>query len=280
MDSENRKLDFNNQRFYLGLDVHKKSWKVTIRTGGYVLTTYSMNPSPEELSKYMHEKYPGGIYHSVYEAGFSGYWAHRQLEGLGFKNIIVSPNDVPTNGKEKIYKTDSVDSRKLARELENGSIKGIYIPSQLNQELRSLVRTRYQLVQSSARLKNQIKSYLDFYGHKIPENYETKHWSGIFISHLRSLNFQYNMGKEQLEIYLSDLTEKRKLIVKAVKQIKSYCEEYGFNKAIQLLMKIPGIGFITAVTIYSELIDINRFPKLDNLASYVGLSAIDKFIGR
>ena len=71
MSSENKKLDFNNQQFYLGMDVHKKSWKVTIRTGGSVLKTYSMNPSPQELSKYMHEKYPGGIYHSVYEAGFS-----------------------------------------------------------------------------------------------------------------------------------------------------------------------------------------------------------------
>ncbi|MGD1007664.1 MAG: IS110 family transposase [Ignavibacteriaceae bacterium] len=272
MSSENNILNFNNQRFYVGIDVHKRSWKVTIRTGGLALKTYSMNPSPHDLSKYIQEKYPGGIYHSVYEAGFCGYFAHRQLEELGFKNIIVSPNEVPTNAKEKTNKTDSIDSRKLARELENGSIKGIYIPGPLNQELRSLVRMRYQLMQSSVRLKNQIKSYLDFYGHKIPENYQTKHWSGIFISYLRSLSFQYNIGKEQLEIYLSDLTEKRKLMVRVIKKIKSFCEEYGFNKDIQLLMKVPGIGFITAVTLYSELIDINRFPKLDNLASYVGLT--------
>ena len=83
----------------------------------------------------MHEEHPGGSYNSVYEAGFSGYWAHRQLEQLGFNNKVASPNEVPTNGKEKIYKTDTVDSRKLARELESGSIKGIYIPRQLEQEL-------------------------------------------------------------------------------------------------------------------------------------------------
>jgi transposase len=272
MDRENKLLDCNNQRFYVGIDVHKKSWNVTIRSGGLSLKTYSMEPSPEQLQKYMKENYPEGVYYSVYEAGFSGYWAHRQLEDLGFKNIIVSPNDVPTNGKEKLYKTDSIDSRKLARELENGSIKGIYIPSQLNQELRSLVRMRYQLVQSSTRLKNQIKSYLDFYGYKIPENYQTKHWSGIFIKYLRSLNFQYSIGKDQLEIYLNDLTENRDLIVEVVKKIKRYCCEYGFYKTIQLLMTVPGIGYITSVTIYSELMDINRFPRIENLASYVGLT--------
>ena len=272
MDSENKILDFNNQQFYVGIDVHKKNWAVTIRTGGIALKTYSMNPSAQQLSRYMQEKYPGGQYNSVYEAGFSGYWTHRQLIELGFKNIIVSPNEVPTNGKEKSYKTDSIDSRKLARELENGSIYGIYIPSQLNQELRSLVRTRYQLMKSSVRLKNQIKSYLNFYGHIIPENYETKHWSGIFIKHLRELSFQNEMGKEQLEIYLSDLTEKRKLIVKTIKSIRHYCQVYGFNKVIEILMTVPGIGFITAVTIYAELMDIKRFGKLDTLANYVGLT--------
>jgi len=272
MSSENNILNFNNQRFYIGIDVHKKSWKVTIRSGAIALKTYSMNPSSQELSKYMHEKYPGGIYHSVYEAGFSGYWTHRQLEQLGFKNIIVSPNNVPTNAREKVYKTDSVDSRKLARELESGSIKGIYVPDQLHQELRSIVRLRYQIMKSNVRLKNQIKSYLNFYGHKFPENYETKHWSGIFIKYLRTLSFEYTMGKEQLEIYLSELTEKRELMVEIIKRIRHYCQGYGFDKEIQLLMKVPGIGFITAVTIYSELIDINRFPRLDNLASYVGLT--------
>ena len=272
MGIENKILDFKNQQFYIGIDVHKKNWNVTIRSGGIVLKTYSTNASPKELNEYMRKKYPGGSYNSVYEAGFSGYWSHRELETLGFKNIVVSPNDVPTNGKEKIYKTDSVDSRKLARELESGSIKGIYIPSQLNQELRSLVRLRYQIMKSSVRLKNQIKSYLNFYGHKIPENYETKHWSGIFINHLRSLSFQYEMGKEQLEIYLSDLTGKRELMVRTIKKIKTCCREYGFNEDIELLMKVPGIGFVTAVTLYAELMDIKRFAKLDNLSSYVGLS--------
>ncbi len=116
MSSENKILDFKNQQFYVGIDVHKKSWSVTIRSGGITLKTYSSNPSPEELNEYMRKQYPGGSYNSVYEAGFSGYWTHRRLEQLGFKNIVISPNEVPTNGKEKQYKTDSIDSRKLARE--------------------------------------------------------------------------------------------------------------------------------------------------------------------
>ena len=262
MERKDKVLDFKNQEFSIGIDNHKKSWKVTIRSQ-IELKTYSGNPSPEELSQYLRKNYPGGSNYSVYEAGFCGYWAHRRLEELGIKNIVVSPNEVPTNQKEKIYKTDSVDSRKLARELENGSIKGIYIPSQLKQEFRSLVRLRYQLMKSSVRIKNQIKGYL---------NYQIKRWSGVIIEYLRELRFEYSMGKEQLDIYLRSYIENRKLLAETIRKIRDYSREYGFLEEIKLLMSIPGIGFITAATIYSELMEINRFKKLDNLASYVGLT--------
>jgi transposase len=271
MDRKNKVLNFKNQEFHIGIDTHKNSWKVTIRSQ-IELKTYSANPSAEELSQYLRNNYPGGKYLSVYEAGFCGYRAHRRLEELGIKNIVVAPNEIPTNQKEKSYKTDSVDSRKLARELENGSIKGIYIPGQLQQEFRSLVRLRYQLMKSSVRLKNQIKSYLNFYGHQIPENYQLKHWSGTFLEHLRSLRFEYPIGKEQMEIYLKAYIENRRLIAETIKKIRSYSREYGFIEDIELLMSVPGIGFITAATLYSELMDINRFKKLDKLASYVGLT--------
>jgi len=37
------------------------------------------------------------------------------------------------------------------------------------------------------------------------------------------------------------------------------------------LMTIPGVGFKAAITLYSEIIDINRFPNIECLKSYVGL---------
>lgn len=279
MNRKVKTLDFKNQEFRVGIDAHRKTWQLTITSGGLQLKTYSANPSPEELNTYMMKNYSGGKFFSAYEAGFCGFWAHRRLEQLGFKNIVVSPNEIPTNGKEKLYKTDRVDSAKIARELANGSLKGIYIPSQLQQEFRSLVRLRYQLMKSNVRLKNQIKSYLNFYGHKIPENYQTKQWSGVFIKYLKELNFEYPMGKEQLDIYLQEYTEKRNLMAEIIRKIKLYSQKYGFMDLIKILMTVPGIGFITAATIVSELMDINRFAKLDKLASYVGLTPAVKSSG-
>lgn len=271
MKSENNTLNFNNQLFSLGLDVHKRQWTVTIRSNKLQLKTFSMDPSAEKLHNFMQKNYPGGIYQTVYEAGFCGYHVHRQLEIYGFKNIIAAPTDIPTSNKEKNQKMDPADSRKLARELENGSLESIYIPDQLHQELRSLARQRFQLMKKQARVKNQIKGYLLFYGHKLPENWEFKHWSNNFIEYLRKLDFNYPMGKEQTEIYLEELIELRKLLLRIMKQIKQYLAEYNLTEDIRLLQTIPGIGITTAITTLTEIMDPERFPDLDNLASYVGL---------
>lgn len=105
---------FKGQSFFIGMDVHLKNWEITIRSNHMALKTFSMNPSPYELSRYLKQNYPGGEYYSAYEAGFCGYWIHRELKRFGINNIVIHPADVPTSDKEKQNKTDGIDSRKIA----------------------------------------------------------------------------------------------------------------------------------------------------------------------
>ena len=106
-----------------------------------------------------------------------------------------------TKSKERVNRNDRVDSRKLARELESGTLDANYVPTKSQQELRSLSRVRYQLVKDNVRIKNRIKCLLLFYGKEIPENYQIKYWSGNFIKYLEGIKFDTNVGKEALEIY-------------------------------------------------------------------------------
>jgi transposase len=217
---KNKEKNFRGQRIYVGIDVHKKQWNVSIRNNGLLLKTFSMNPSPEELERYLRKNYPEGEYYSVYEAGYCGFWIHEALEKLGIKNKVVNPADVPTRGKEKVTKTDTVDSRKLARELENGAINGIYVPTKYHQELRSLCRLRERLTTHQARLKNRIKGHLSFYGKPIPLQSELYHWSNRFIQYLRTIEFEYGMGKEYLEYCIGELEYTRKNIAEITKKIR------------------------------------------------------------
>ena len=100
----------------------------------------------------MNHHYPNGQYISAYEAGFSGFWAHRKLEQYGFKNLVIHAADIPTTNKERKTKTDKIDSHKIARELEHNSLECIYIPDERQQQLRLLYRLRYGAFQNQTRV--------------------------------------------------------------------------------------------------------------------------------
>lgn len=89
MLTQSKKLNFEGQNIYVGIDVHLKSWNVTILSDQMHLKTFNQIPSPEKLSNYLNSNYPKAVYKSAYEAGFCGYWAHRRLMDLGIENIIV-----------------------------------------------------------------------------------------------------------------------------------------------------------------------------------------------
>jgi transposase len=273
MQSEVKELSFKGVDIYIGLDVHFKNWIVSIMVGGMLQKTFSQNPCAEELSKYVNQKYPGGNYHSVYEAGFCGYSVHRALEKNGIKNIIVNPADIPTTDKDKRQKEDMRDSRKLARSLSNNDLEGIYIMSISGEELRSLVRYRKTIVKEIVRSKNRVKAVLKQQGIQIPKSLDSasKYWSSLFTKWLKEIKMETAQG----DLVLQDLIEmaeyQRKKLLKLNREFRRLAKDSPYSKLISLLRSIPGIGLIVSFTLLSELETIKRFSTLDKLCSYVGL---------
>ncbi|MDD5672640.1 MAG: IS110 family transposase [Chitinivibrionales bacterium] len=268
MSHQSKTVRFDKQEFHLGIDTHKSNWKVTIRTNDLHLKTFSMNPSPKELSTYMNRNYPGGIYYSVYEAGFCGYWIHRELTSLGFKNIVTNPADVPTSNKEKDRKSDVIDSGKLSREHEKHSLTGIYVPTPSQESLRSLSRLWQQNTKKSIQVKCRIKGFLSFTGVKIPGNIDGAHWPKNYLRMLARLSFTEQDNKFILEKHLEDLEDNRRRRLLLIRRIREISKE---NTTITFLRTVPGIGLIVGFILYAELLDIRRFKGLDDLLSYIGL---------
>ena len=146
MSRQSNQLNFNGQNIYVGFDVHLKSWKVTIMTEKLTHKTFSQSPKPKLLYRYLTKHFPGGKYHSAYEAGFCGYWIHNKLKAFGINSIVVNPADIPTIDKEKVQKEDARDSIKIARSLRSGDLTPIHVPSLKTLDDRSLMRTRSALV--------------------------------------------------------------------------------------------------------------------------------------
>src|SRR5215211_5430062 len=92
--------DFSGQKFYVGIDVHKNSWSVTIRSLNLHIEHFSQPPSVKALVNHLQRKYPGGEYYSAYEAGFCGTGIHEELCKAGVSNTIVHAADIPFTDKQ------------------------------------------------------------------------------------------------------------------------------------------------------------------------------------
>lgn len=264
-------LDFSKQDIFVGIDVHHKRWVVSIVINDILFGPFSQDPKVSILVNYLRNNFPGGIYHCVYESGFSGFWIYEELMSNGLDCIVVNPADVPTTNKEKDRKTDKRDSRKLARCLSHGELEGIYVHDKKRYEERSLIRTRESLVQEQTRCKNRIKGLLKFFGISLSDDDASKHWSNKFIDMLENIHTEHSWAAVSLRFYIDQLRHYRKLISEITVQIRKLSETESYSQDIINLTSVPGVGTVSAMILLTELGDINRFKTLDKLCSYIGL---------
>jgi len=274
MRTEVTKDSFKDQSFYVGIDYHKKSWQVTILGEQYEHKTMSQNPDPDLLASYLKRNFPGGNYYAVYEAGFSGFESCRKLNQLGVNCLVIHPADVPTSEKEKLQKTDKSDSRKLARSLRSNEFEAIHIPDPELEADRALVRQRFRLVKDIGRTKNRVKSLLFQFGITIPDRFtasQTRHWSKVYINWLKELSIDRLSLRQVLDNYIAIGESQRKDLLLLNKQVRDLSLTEAYRNNYILLLSVPGIGLMTAMTILVQIGDVGRFERLDDLCNYIGL---------
>lgn len=262
-------LDFAGQKIFAGIDVHKKSWKVCIRSEHMELKTFSQSPSAIILSNHLKHHYPSAIYQVVYEAGFSGFSHCREFMNEGINCMVVNPADVPTMDKEKHRKSDIIDCRKLGKTLSDGALTGIFIPTVEQQDDRGIIRFYQQMIKDQTRFKNRIKGWLFFQGITVTGD-DHMHWSNNFIVWLKGLSLTPS-ARIHLDLLIQGYEQVRHMVLAATRQVRAMSRQDRYKKKIELIRTIPGIGEILALLFITEIGDINRFKELDQLCDYVGL---------
>jgi transposase len=265
---------FEGQPVYVGIDYHSKNWKVNIIGEHYEHKAFSQDPDPMQLVRYLKKNFPGGEYHAVYEAGFSGFGACRKLRELGVDCMVIHPADVPTNQKERLQKTDKADCRKLARCLRNKEFKAIHIPDEELEADRALIRQRFRVMKDLSRTKNRIKSFLYQFGINIPErftSYQTRHWSKVYIKWLEGLDMEQDSMRKVMESYLRNGKMIRAELLTLNRQVRALSQKSRYKNNYELLLTVPGVGLMTAMNLLLHVGSMNRFKTLDELNSYVGL---------
>ncbi len=254
---------------FLGLDISKTSWHVTARSGGETLLSASFPPRREALNGLL-ARFEGCRVHSAYETGPFGYWLHDWLRLRQVDSMVVSAAHVPGEIGNRV-KTDRRDGLKLARTLEAGLLRPIFVPEVRQRADRELVRQRHRVQRERCAAMVRIKSFFLTYDIEIPEE-AGAHWSGDFEAWLRGLKLDdrsLDRVLEELRGIYFDLDARVDALTKELRQM-TRSEDYA--PMVELLSTIPGIGWLTALTLVVEIVDFSRFPDGEALSSYAGLT--------
>ena len=153
-----------------GIDVHKEMIKVAIRSPGEngertteVLEFRAFYGVLQEMARFLRER---GVTHVAMEA--SGVYTepvcHALCEQDFTEVLVVNPQHVKAL---KGHKTDARDCRRIAELLECGLLRGSYIPSAEQKEMRDLTRYRKKTVQARTSEIQRLQKALESAGIKL-----------------------------------------------------------------------------------------------------------------
>lgn len=260
--------DYTGQSIFIGIDVHKKTYSVTVIFDGKVVKRDTMFACPQKLINYCFKFFPGASIYSAYEAGFCGFHLHRILMQNGIHNIVVHASSIEIASRDRV-KTDKRDSLKIATQLSVRRLKCIYIPSIEREAFRSVSRLREKFVRDRTRIGVQIKSFLNLNG--LINYKDTKKVSRKWILSLLDV---LNNSNTEVSFDLKIMSKRWLAIDNEIIEIESRLKLQAASEIEleRIYRSAPGIGVIVSRILINELGDMSQFKNEGALFSYTGLT--------
>ena len=262
---------WQDKHLFVGIDMHRKQWHITILTEeGLKLFSNRIEGSCEALDRVLCRYSKARRISVVYEAGYFGFWLYDFLLELGVDAHVTPPSLIPIQTGNRV-KTDRKDSFKLADYLMKDLLKSIYVPTPQERAHRQVCRRRRQFIQDRIRVQNRIKAELRFTGLELPEESVGK-WSRAFVEKLHRVHFQDVSQQESFQNLVKQYDQISELVTRQTEMLRdlSRCDPY--QDRVEILVSIPGVGWLSAMEILLELQDVARFQRAESLAAYVGLT--------
>ena len=254
----------NTHPYYCGIDLHARLLYVCILDDkGNTCLHKEISANPDKL-KALLEPYIGNIVVGV-ECMHCWYWVSDFCEDLGIDFILGHALYMKAihGGKAK---NDKIDSYKIAKLIRGGNFPLAYVYPKEMRATRDLLRRRTKMVKQGGSLKAHTTNTTSQYNlPSIKVNLKNKEAReqvrSAFPDPIVQRNMDLNMAL--LECYAKELSKIEWFLEQQAKQHNPV--------HLHLLKSISGVGRILSLTIIYEIGDINRFPSVQNFASYARL---------
>ena len=242
----------------LGIDVHQDFYVVVEQVGG-------SNPKPPQRFQkdaFLHwaaklQEKSGAEMHAVYEACGFGFGLQRKLSALGIECEVVCPQKLDEQNRR--IKTDGLDAKALCLKLDRfvqgnrAALALVRVPTEKEEQLRSIHRQREQLVKARKRLEAQGRSLMVNHGMEPVKNW----WKPRTFLGLRVPEWMREL-----------LSNSQPILVALQQRIGALTLQL---QSAATPNQPRGLGALSSVLIDREIGDWRRFNNRRQVASYTGL---------
>ena len=249
---------------YIGFDIHKKVISFCEKKiDGEIVDQGMINATREaltSLAKSRKKKWIGAMEATL----FTG-WIYDFLLPFAHELKVAHPAMLKAITASK-KKNDADDAERIADLLRCNLLPECHMAPTEHRDLRRVLRYRNLLVREAVRMKNKTSGLLMEVG--VQYNKQRLHGKKYFNELLDGLDYVpdtvitlLKISKSNVEIF----TGLQKTLTKGL------LADPLLKKRVELLMTIPGVGEITALTWALEIGEVSRFSRIDRAVSFCGL---------
>jgi len=263
-ESKKEKGRYRSMNYYIGCDVHKKySVFATMDERGKVDRVKRVEHDLDGFRSFLSELPPTSPI--AVETTGNWYWIIDEMERAGhLPELAHAIKSKLMMGQ--INKTDKLDATGLATLLRNGTLPSVWIPKGELRDQRELPRMRLSMVHMRTALKNRVHATFAKYAIQFGSESDLFGTKGrqAMAKQLPKLPPETRHSVEQELELLDELERQIALAEDRIRQVIMVTPE------MKLLMSLPGVGPVLAITVALEVGDVSRFPDCQHLASYSG----------
>ena len=242
---------------YIGLDAHMSTCTFCVMDkNGRELDNTTFQTNGRLIVDYL--KSINGSKKLTFEECELSNWLYGVVNSEVDELVVCNP---VANSEYKKKKTDKLDARKLAKLLRGDFLTPVFHDGSKREMFRGLMSGYQNLIDERVRLKNRYKSLFRRCGVNVKGEAIYKDRGSFKEIKRPDLKF----AGTQLYSVLERIDESLLLYQKEIIRSKRHFKEIG------KLMSTPGIGYIQAAKIVSQVINPDRFPSKYKYFSYCGL---------
>lgn len=253
---------------FIGLDVHKKMIAYCIKTiSGQLVQQGQVSTDRKALRGWVDEQ--ATPWTGAMEATMFTGWIYDFLKPHAVELKVAHPEMLKAITVAK-KKNDRADAEKLADLLRVNLLPECTMMSQEIRELRRILRYRNLMVRTGVQMKNKISGLLMEVG--TPYDKGRLHGKRYFGQLLERLEDVPDSVISLLQLSRSNL----EITAVQLKLLKTLRENDQIRERVELLMSIPAVGEVVALTWVLEIGDPTRFRSARQAISYCGLCSAQR----